>query len=396
MKAIRILLACIRKADQQFDLFHNGDKVVIGVSGGKDSIALTYCLNLYRKFSHINFTIQPVILDLGFDNFDATPIKEFMESIGLSLIVHDSKEVYPILKANTKNHLHLPCSICSRMKKAAINKVANEIGFNKVAFAHHADDAIETLIMNEIYGKRIATFSPMMHLENANIDFIRPFIYVFEKDIKRLIKEENLPVFGSHCPADKHTTREDIKNILNDLYHRYDGAQESFLNMLENYEHEDLWGKEIYLQINQDGLTLKPVINKDDAISLYNIRHQVFTKGQNISYEDEFVVEEEKEAKSFLLCLNKKPIGAIRYRLVNNECKIERFAILEEYQHKGYGFATIKFFTEYLYKRFNPTPIVLNSQCHLVEFYKKAGFIPAGEPFIEAGIKHIRMIYKSL
>ena len=218
MKAIRQVLAALRKADQTYNLINHGDKIVIGLSGGKDSVVLTYVLSLYQKFSHTDFTIQPVTLDLGFDGFNADGLKEFCHSLNLELHVENAREVYPILlkQKELQKLNHLPCSICSRMKKASINKVANDLGYNKVAFAHHADDAIETLIMNEIYGGRIATFSPKMHLENANIDFIRPFLLVHEKDIKQFIKEENIFVMGSSCPADKNTTREDVKVLLND------------------------------------------------------------------------------------------------------------------------------------------------------------------------------------
>lgn len=150
MKAIRTVLACIRKADNKYNLINHGDRIVVGLSGGKDSVALLYTLHLYQKFSHTDFVVQPVTLDLGFDGFDASKMQEFCQSLGYNLIVSDSREVYPILKAHQGDEKHLPCSICSRMKKAAINKVANDLGFNKVAFAHHADDAIETLFMNEI------------------------------------------------------------------------------------------------------------------------------------------------------------------------------------------------------------------------------------------------------
>ena len=394
MKAIRILLAEIRKADQNFDLFHHGDKIVIGLSGGKDSIALTYLLNLYRKFSHTDFIIQPVILDLGFEGFNPEPLREFVESLGLTLYVSNNQEVYPILKAHQDENKHLPCSICSRMKKAAINKVAHELGFNKVAFAHHGDDAIETLIMNEIYGGRIATFAPRMHLERADIEFIRPLIYAYEKDIIRLIKEEKLPIFPSLCPADKTTTREDIKNILKDIYHKYPMSHDSFLSMLENYEHYDVWDDDLYYQINQNGLSLKPVITKDDALKMMDIRFKVFVKGQNVPYEEEFVPSEEKEAKAFLICINKEAIGTIRYREKEDGLKIERFAILDEYQNKGYGKETLIFLSSYLYKKYNPKNIYLNAQYHLLSFYQKCGYLEEGETFYEANIKHIKMNLK--
>ena len=158
MKAIRIILAGLRNADKTYKLIKKGDKIVVGISGGKDSLVLFYALTLYARFQHTDFTLYPVMIDLGFPNFKPDKVKKWVKSLGYNLIINDSTSVYPILKANQKNKKHLPCSICSRMKKAAINKVANELGFNKVAFAHHADDAVETLFLNMIYGGKVNTF----------------------------------------------------------------------------------------------------------------------------------------------------------------------------------------------------------------------------------------------
>ena len=393
MKAIREILAALRRADQTYNLINHGDKIVIGLSGGKDSVVLTYALSLYQKFSHTDFIIQPVTLDLGFDNFDPSGLKDFCQSLGLNLIVADSKEVYPILlkQKELQNLNHLPCSICSRMKKAAINKVANELGFNKVAFAHHADDAVETLFMNAIYGSRVATFSPKMHLENANIDFIRPLLLCHERQIKQVIKEENLPVFDSHCPADKTTTREDIKQLLSEIYKKYPSSSENFVTLLSNYEHLDIWTNEIYLKINQDGLCLKPVTTPMDMWSMINIRHQVFRVGQNVPYEEDEIYEEEVQAKSFLITLGETPIGTIRYRHTEEGYKIERFAILKEYQRKGLGTQAFKFFVEYIAGKFNPCKIYFHAQTYIKDMYSKLGFIEEGEEFLEANIKHIKM-----
>lgn len=392
MKAIRTVLACIRRADNTYNLINHGDKIIIGLSGGKDSVALTYCLNLYRKFSHTDFTIQPVMLDLGFPGFNPYEMNKFCESLGLKLIVSDNREVYKILQIQQKDAAHLPCSICSRMKKAAINKIANELGFNKVAFAHHAEDAIETLFMNEIYGGRIATFSPKMHLEKANIDFVRPLQLVRESDIERLIREENLPVLASHCPADKTTSREDIKNLLKSIYHKYPDAKENFLSMLSNYEKEDIWTKEIYLHVNQDDLSLKPVTTPMDMLEMMNVRQKVFLEEQNIKYEDEVIPEEEKEAHNFVICLKDKVIGCIRYRETKErEFKLERFAIYKEYRNKGYGKDVFMFLVNMLVMKYVPCLIYFNAQEQLIEFYKALGFSPKGDKFTEAGIIHQRM-----
>jgi len=392
MKAIRVILACIRKADQKYNLINQGDKIVVGLSGGKDSLALVYALTLYQKFSHTKFEIQPVTLDLGFDGFDPRPLEKFCESLGLKLIVNDSREVYKILKAQQLDHSHLPCSICSRMKKAAINKVANDLGYNKVAFAHHADDAIETLFMNEFFGGRVATFSPKMMLEKAQITFIRPLILCREKDISTLIKEQNIEVCPSHCPADKETTREDIKILLDDIYKKFPSAKENLLVMLDKYEQYDLWGKELYYQIDNCGLILKPVISSMEQAIIQDIRHKVFVEEMSIPYEEEFIIEEEKEAHSFILYLNDTPIGTMRYRFhKEKEIKIERVATLKEYRRKGYTYKALSFLIDLLWRNYNPVSFILTSMEDKTSLYEKLGFKKISEPFMLANYSHIWM-----
>lgn len=392
MKAIRTVLACIRKADQTYNLINHGDKILIGLSGGKDSVVLTYCLSLYQKFSHTDFTIQPVILDLGFPDFNVAPMRDFCESLNLKLMVVDNTEVYRILQIQQKDKEHLPCSICSRMKKASMNKIANELGFNKVSFAHHADDAIETYMMNTLFGGRVATFSPKMHLERADITFIRPLINVRESDIIKVIKEENLPILESHCPANKFTKREEMKDLLKNIYKQYPVAKDNLLTMFSNYEKEDIWGKEIYYQVNQDGLTLKPVTTPIDMMYVLDIREKVFVSEQNCPYEIEVVPEEEKEAKHFLICYKEQPVGTIRYRETGErEFKLERFAVLKQYRNKGYGKEAFLYLVNKLAEDYNPCLIYFNAQYHLLNYYQKLGFKEEGETFYEANIKHIRM-----
>ena len=263
MDAIRIVLACIKNADIDFNLINDNDRIAIGVSGGKDSMALLYALSLYKKFSKINFTIVPITIDLGFDGFDGAPIKKYVSSLGMDLKIVDGKAVYQILSIQKdKQRLNkLPCSICSRMKKAIINKAAHEFKCNKVSFAHHKTDAIETLFLNEIYGGRIATFSPKMFLTNEKITFIRPLIYVDENEIKRLIKEKNIPSFPSFCPNDGKTKRADIKNILLSLNKEYPESKDNFLTMLMNKEKQDVFYEHKEHKIENTNLYYKEIFD---------------------------------------------------------------------------------------------------------------------------------------
>ena len=281
------------------------------------------------------------------------------------------------------------------MKKASMNKVAKELGFNKVSFAHHADDAIETYMMNTLFGGRVASFSPKMHLERADITFIRPLIHVRESDIVKLVKEENLPVLTSSCPANMHTRREDMKLLLKDIYKKWPIAKDNLLTMLSNYEKEDTWGKEIYHQINQDGLTLKPVISAMDMMHVLDIRTKVFIQEQNCPYEIEVVEKEEKESHHYLIYNKEDIVGTIRYRQTGErEFKIERFAILKEYRGHEYGKQSFQYLVNKLIEENTPCTIYFHAQYQLVDYYKSLGFVEEGETFIEADIKHIKMLKK--
>jgi tRNA(Ile)-lysidine synthase TilS/MesJ len=213
MKHFRELLAKIKRADEMFNLINDGDRIVIGISGGKDSIVLFEAMMTYKQYAKKEFTLLPVILNLGFERFDATTYLEHFHNRGYDLYVSDASNVAKILEIQKEkqNLLKLPCSICSKMKKAAINSVAKSLNANKVAFAHHIDDALETLVMNMISGGRFATFQPKMHLERANITFIRPLLLVDEDLVINVQQDLNLPLLEYTCPNNKKTRREDIK-----------------------------------------------------------------------------------------------------------------------------------------------------------------------------------------
>lgn len=161
--------------------------------------------------------------------------------------------------------------------------------------------------------------------------------------------------------------------------------------MLSNYSKEDTWGKEICYQLDQNGLYLKPVIDPNDMLKVIDIRYKVFIVEQNCPYEEEIVMNEELESKVYIAYLKDNAIGTIRYRFVDNNIKIERFAILKEYRNNGYGRKIFNFFVEYLAHIYNPVLIYFNAQYRLLDFYSSFGFEPKGEKFMEAGIVHIRM-----
>ena len=359
MNSLRGILGAIRQADQKFDFFHEKDKIMLGISGGKDSMVLALALSKYQQFNCANFSIVPVMLDLGFPNFDPEPVKKYLKSIGLDLIVVDSKDVYKILKAQQKEDKNLPCSICSRMKKAAINKVANELGCNKVAFAHHGDDAIETLFMNEIFGGRVATFQPKMYLERSKIEFIRPLILVHEKQIIQCAKEENIVFIPSNCPNDGITMRKEMKELLEDIYKKYPSAKNNFFSMLENYQKEQLYYSDFYFKVERKDMSFKPVISEKDSRKEHEIRNKLNCLNFNDDLSRYLIYKRDRIIGVMSLDIKLEEVTIIDLELIKDNDKIRK-NLLNEIE---------RYFSHYK----NPFTLYINPSNH-DDFYKKEGY----------------------
>ena len=245
MYYLRDILGCIKRADEDYNLISDGDKIAIGVSGGKDSVLLLYAMNSYKRMCEKTkkFEILGLHIKMGFPNMDTSHLETYFKEQNIPLELVPS-QAYEILQANIQNNGRLPCSICSKIKKAVVIESAKKFGCNKVAFGHHAEDAIETIMMNAIFGGRLATFKPKMYLDRSDITFIRPLIYAREKQINKSANKLELPLVISTCPNDKHTERENMKTMLKDLYDKYPMAEDNFLLMLHNLEKLDLWEKE--------------------------------------------------------------------------------------------------------------------------------------------------------
>ncbi len=237
------ILGCIRKADEDFSMINDGDRVCVGVSGGKDSMLLLYSLSLYKKFASVKFDIVGVHIELGFPDMDFSEVDAFCKKNDIE-IHHEPSDVYEILKRNRTKSGALPCSLCSKFKKALVIDVAKRLNCKIVTFAHHGDDAVETLFMNMVYGGKIATFLPKMYLDRTDITFIRPLVYANEDDIVSAIRQASIPIVPSTCPADKNTKREEFKHLLNDMYNTYPQAKTNLLYALSNEENTMLWTKD--------------------------------------------------------------------------------------------------------------------------------------------------------
>lgn len=363
--SLKNILAVITKADLDYTLIEDGDNIAIGVSGGKDSMLLIKAMKQYQKFPFKNFNFIGIFLDLGFGNVDIETLKKYCNEIDVKLHIEDCTDVFKILSQHKNSTGNLPCSICSRMKKAAINKVAHKLNCNKVAFAHHADDAIETLLMNTIYGGRIATFAPKMFLTDTQLTFIRPLIYCREKDIISTCKKENIPIIKSSCPNDHITMREEAKNILLNLYKKYPSSYSNYFNMLQDRNHFDIWidKKEYPIYKNHK-------IKECCSINEYSLFIKIKENFTTNIINDNSLIE---NYHPFIIYNKDTPIGIISYSFINQKY------IIDEIYFKNNNEDLIKNVINYLESiisiKNNPCTIFINVKKEYLPIINKLNYI---------------------
>ena len=207
------IFGLIKKAIDEFDLIETGDKIAIGVSGGKDSLILLEGLCRVKKFLRLDFSIIAITLDLQFNgvpcNYDY--VRNICNNYSIPYIVKLTDIGDVIFNIRKEPH---PCSLCARMRRGALHDIAKENGCNKIAFGHHFDDAVETFVMNLFNEGRIGCFSPKTYLSRKDITLIRPLVFVSESEVCRVIKKLDFQVVKSVCPADGKTSRQSTKEFL--------------------------------------------------------------------------------------------------------------------------------------------------------------------------------------
>ncbi|MBR6385141.1 MAG: tRNA 2-thiocytidine(32) synthetase TtcA [Ruminococcus sp.] len=207
------ILGYMRKAVKEYDLIKNGDKIAVGVSGGKDSLVLLYGLVLLKKFIGTNYDVVGITIDPNFSGKtgDFSAVSDFCKSIGAEYHIIPTQIGEIVFDVRKESN---PCSLCSRMRRGALQNSAEELGCNKIALGHNKDDVIETFIMNLFNAGRIGCFSPSSYMEDRNMHIIRPLVLAPEKDIRRAVRKNNITVVKSACPADGHTNRQKTKEFL--------------------------------------------------------------------------------------------------------------------------------------------------------------------------------------
>lgn len=208
------LFSLVRQAVDQYEMIEEGDHIAIGISGGKDSLTLLWGLAHLQKFYPKHFSLSAITVDMGIDIMDLEPIRELCQEfqVPYEIVPTEIGKILFDIRKETN-----PCSLCAKLRKGALNNKALEMGCNKIAYAHHKDDLIETAMMSLLYEGRFYAFSPVTHLDRTDLTVIRPLMFVSEADVKGFRNKYQLPVCKNPCPMDGHTRREYVKNLIHTL-----------------------------------------------------------------------------------------------------------------------------------------------------------------------------------
>ena len=234
------MLSVMRKGITQYNLISDGDKIAVGVSGGKDSVTLLKLLAEYRRFSPEKFDLIAITVDLNFTDqtTDYTPIEQLCKQLDVPYFIEKTeigKIVFDVRKETN------PCALCSKMRKGALNNLAKEKGCNKVALGHHRDDLIDTFMLSLLYEGRLSTFAPKSYLDKIDLTLIRPM--VMNKEVDVVSYSKTLPVVKSCCPANKETKREYVKNAISHIGNEVPNIRDMVFTALTHPDRYNLFDK---------------------------------------------------------------------------------------------------------------------------------------------------------
>lgn len=249
------IIGKIIRAIEDFDMIEDGDKIAVGLSGGKDSITLLHALHYIQRFYKKKFTLVAITIHPGSDIFKTDELEKMCKNLGVEYIIYKSNITDVVFNIRKEKN---PCSLCANMRRGMLNSLAVEHGFTKIALGHHADDLMETFLMSLLLNGKIHTFAPVTHLSRSDVTTIRPFIYVDEKEIRTIAKKNNYPVMGKCCPADGYTKRDYMTELIKTLKKDIPRVRSHILGAIKRSDIQG-WNKEKLTEIISNNLD-----NNDD------------------------------------------------------------------------------------------------------------------------------------
>ena len=225
------LLSYTRKAVDEYQMIQEGDHIAVGISGGKDSLTLLYALHGLKRFYPKRFELSAITVDLGYEKADFGPVMCLCEELDVPYHIVNTEIAHILFEERKEAN---PCSLCAKMRKGALNDAVKSIGCNKVAYAHHKDDIIETMLLSLIFEGRFHSFSPKTYLDRMDLTVIRPMMFVDEADVIGFMNRYDLPVVKSRCPVDGLTKRQYAKDLVKELNTAHRGAKERMFTAILN------------------------------------------------------------------------------------------------------------------------------------------------------------------
>ena len=225
------LTGLVRRCVEDYKMIEKGDQIAVGVSGGKDSVALLVLLAQLRKYDPSAFHLEAITIDMGL-GMDYSGIRQLCQELDVPYTVV-ATEIAPVIFEHRKEKN--PCSMCAKMRRGALNQAILDLGFNKLALGHHYDDAVETFVMNLLFEGRIGCFQPVTNLDRTGIIQIRPMLYIHERTVDNFANRRGLPVVENRCPVDKTTKRTEVKELIYNLSQTYPDLKERVFGAMQRY-----------------------------------------------------------------------------------------------------------------------------------------------------------------
>lgn len=225
------LLSLIRQAIEDYHMIEEGDKIAVGVSGGKDSLTLLYAMKLLQEFYPKKFELYAITCNVGFEGMDFSGVADFCKNLKVPYEQVDTKIAEIVFEENKNAR---PCSLCAKLRKGAMYKRLGELGINKIAYAHNKDDFIETALMSLIYEGRFYAFPPVTVLPEVGVTVIRPMMYVAEKGVANFVRDQGIKVVKNTCPVDGSTKREYAKQLMEQVNRDNPGAKDRMMHAIVN------------------------------------------------------------------------------------------------------------------------------------------------------------------